>query len=235
MIFKITFLLLIFCLAWMDSELSRLIWWWRILTSLSLAQVSDGKSLNIFNFWMSRLICDIIIRLEIENNVLLSLWGPCGQKCLLELNFQSPFRKLHLLVSQIWLSYNVWHIKQILEICAGLKKEEQLSFKMEGFNVNKLCLSKFSLCIVFHLMTGNKHVVTRDHLDRMKNGCIVCNMGHSNTEIDVVRWTDWLTNVCKILRKIINKVLSSTLSNSPFSNLVIVSFYNDALCFLSRL
>ena len=127
MIFKITFLLLIFCLAWMDSELSRLIWWWRILTSLSLAQVSDGKSLNIFNFWMSRLICDIIIRLEIENNVLLSLWGPCGQKCLLELNFQSPFRKLHLLVSQIWLSYNVWHIKQILEICAGLKKEEQLS------------------------------------------------------------------------------------------------------------
>lgn len=35
--------------------------------------------------------------------------------------------------------------------------------------------------------TGNKNVVTREHLDRMKNGCIVCNMGHSNTEIDVVR------------------------------------------------
>lgn len=34
--------------------------------------------------------------------------------------------------------------------------------------------------------TGNKNVVTRSHLDRMKNGCIVCNMGHSNTEIDVV-------------------------------------------------
>lgn len=34
--------------------------------------------------------------------------------------------------------------------------------------------------------TGNKNVVTREHLDRMKNGCIVCNMGHSNTEIDVV-------------------------------------------------
>ena len=29
-------------------------------------------------------------------------------------------------------------------------------------------------------------MVTREHLDRMKNGCIVCNMGHSNTEIDVV-------------------------------------------------
>ena len=34
--------------------------------------------------------------------------------------------------------------------------------------------------------TGNKNVVTRDHMDKMKNGCIVCNMGHSNTEIDVI-------------------------------------------------
>ncbi|XP_052330812.1 putative adenosylhomocysteinase 3 isoform X1 [Oncorhynchus keta] len=33
--------------------------------------------------------------------------------------------------------------------------------------------------------TGNKNVVGRDYLDRMKNDCIVCNMGHSNTEIDV--------------------------------------------------
>lgn len=33
---------------------------------------------------------------------------------------------------------------------------------------------------------GNKNVVRREHLDRMKNGCMVCNMGHSNTEIDVV-------------------------------------------------
>lgn len=34
--------------------------------------------------------------------------------------------------------------------------------------------------------TGNKDVVTREHLDRMKSGTIICNMGHSNTEIDVV-------------------------------------------------
>lgn len=33
-------------------------------------------------------------------------------------------------------------------------------------------------------------MVTREHLDRMKNSCIVCNMGHSNTEIDVVRSRD---------------------------------------------
>merc|ERR1719334_1553098 len=34
--------------------------------------------------------------------------------------------------------------------------------------------------------TGNKSVVTRDHMDKMKNGCIVCNMGHSNIENDVM-------------------------------------------------
>lgn len=36
------------------------------------------------------------------------------------------------------------------------------------------------------MFTGNKKVITRDALDKMKNGAIVCNMGHSNTEIDVV-------------------------------------------------
>lgn len=33
--------------------------------------------------------------------------------------------------------------------------------------------------------TGNKNVVTREHFDRMRSGCIVCNMGLSNTEIDL--------------------------------------------------
>jgi len=42
------------------------------------------------------------------------------------------------------------------------------------------------------IVAGNKNVVTREQLDRMKNGCIVCNMGHSNTEIDVVNdILDW--------------------------------------------
>lgn len=48
---------------------------------------------------------------------------------------------------------------------------------------------------------GNKNVVTREHLDRMKNSCIVCNMGHSNTEIDVVSagsgvWGDGVWGDC---------------------------------------
>lgn len=47
------------------------------------------------------------------------------------------------------------------------------------------CLS--TSCIAMFAFPGNKNVVTREHMDQMKHGCIVCNMGHSNTEIDVVR------------------------------------------------
>lgn len=57
---------------------------------------------------------------------------------------------------------------------------------MDGFRVVKLNEVIRNVDIVV-TATGNKNVVTRDHMDKMKNGCIVCNMGHSNTEIDVVR------------------------------------------------
>lgn len=56
---------------------------------------------------------------------------------------------------------------------------------MDGFRVVKLIEVIRNVDIVV-TATGNKNVVTREHMDRMKNGCIVCNMGHSNSEIDVV-------------------------------------------------
>lgn len=56
---------------------------------------------------------------------------------------------------------------------------------MDGFRVIKLNEVIRTVDIVI-TATGNKNVVTREHMDKMKNGCVVCNMGHSNTEIDVV-------------------------------------------------
>ena len=38
---------------------------------------------------------------------------------------------------------------------------------------------------IFVTATGNKRIILRTHMNRMKNGAIVCNMGHSDTEIDV--------------------------------------------------
>ncbi|XP_065577162.1 S-adenosylhomocysteine hydrolase-like protein 1 isoform X2 [Artemia franciscana] len=71
----------------------------------------------------------------------------------------------------------VVYVTEIDPICA-------LQACMEGFRVVKLSevIRQVDLLIT---ATGNKNIVTRDHMDKMKNGATVCNMGHSNTEIDV--------------------------------------------------
>ena len=38
---------------------------------------------------------------------------------------------------------------------------------------------------IFITATGNKKIIQRCHMDKMKNGAVLCNMGHSCTEIDV--------------------------------------------------
>lgn len=68
-------------------------------------------------------------------------------------------------------------VTEIDPICA-------LQACMDGFRMVKLGEVVRSVDIVI-TCTGNKNVVTREYMDKMKNGCIVCNMGHSNTEIDV--------------------------------------------------
>ncbi|CAB1330285.1 unnamed protein product, partial [Coregonus sp. 'balchen'] len=71
-------------------------------------------------------------------------------------------------------------ITEIDPICA-------LQGCMDGFRVVKLNEVIRQMDVVI-TCAGNKNVVTREQLDRMKNGCIVCNMGHSNTEIDVASY-----------------------------------------------
>uniref|UniRef100_A0A7N5ZT12 S-adenosyl-L-homocysteine hydrolase NAD binding domain-containing protein n=1 Tax=Anabas testudineus TaxID=64144 RepID=A0A7N5ZT12_ANATE len=73
---------------------------------------------------------------------------------------------------------SIVYVTEIDPICA-------LQACMDGFRLVKLNEVIRQVDIVI-TCTGNKNVVVREYLDRMKNGCIVCNMGHSNTEIDVV-------------------------------------------------
>ncbi|CAH8533828.1 unnamed protein product [Heterobilharzia americana] len=68
-------------------------------------------------------------------------------------------------------------ISEIDPICA-------LQACMDGYRVVKVEEVIRSVDIVA-TCTGNKGVITRAHMDQMKNGCVLCNMGHSNTEIDV--------------------------------------------------
>ena len=74
------------------------------------------------------------------------------------------------------LSAQVW-ITEVDPICA-------LQAAMEGYRVVTLD----EVCDqgdIFVTATGNFHVITHDHLRRMKNNAIVCNIGHFDSEIDV--------------------------------------------------
>ena len=55
---------------------------------------------------------------------------------------------------------------------------------MDGFKVVRIEEIIKSVDIVI-TATGNKDVITRELAEKLKSGAIVCNMGHSNTEIDV--------------------------------------------------
>ncbi|XP_039513913.1 adenosylhomocysteinase like 2a isoform X3 [Pimephales promelas] len=72
---------------------------------------------------------------------------------------------------------SVVYVTEIDPICA-------LQACMDGLRLAKLVdiVSQVDIVIT---CTGNKNVVLREHMDLMKSGCVVCNMGRSNTEIDV--------------------------------------------------
>ena len=56
---------------------------------------------------------------------------------------------------------------------------------MEGYKVVRLeeVIKQVDIVVT---ASGSKNTITRESLDKLKNGAIICNMGHSNTEIDVV-------------------------------------------------
>ncbi len=74
------------------------------------------------------------------------------------------------------LSAQVW-IAEIDPICA-------LQAAMEGYRVVTLDEAA-SQADIFVTATGNLDVITHDHMKRMKNNAIVCNIGHFDNEIDV--------------------------------------------------
>jgi adenosylhomocysteinase len=74
------------------------------------------------------------------------------------------------------LSAQVW-VTEIDPICA-------LQAAMEGYRVVTMeYAAEFG--DIFVTTTGNFHVITHDHMKKMKNQAIVCNIGHFDNEIDV--------------------------------------------------
>ena len=74
------------------------------------------------------------------------------------------------------LSAQVW-VTEIDPICA-------LQAAMEGYRVVTMD-DACSQADIFVTATGNKNVITYDHMSKMKDQAIVCNIGHFDNEIDV--------------------------------------------------
>jgi adenosylhomocysteinase len=75
------------------------------------------------------------------------------------------------------LSAQVW-VTEIDPICA-------LQAAMEGFRVVTMDYAA-EHADIFVTATGNYHVISHDHMAKMKDQAIVCNIGHFDNEIDVV-------------------------------------------------
>jgi adenosylhomocysteinase len=74
------------------------------------------------------------------------------------------------------LSAQVW-VTEVDPICA-------LQAAMEGYRVVTMDEAA-SQGDIFVTATGNFHVITHDHMARMKDQAIVCNIGHFDSEIDI--------------------------------------------------
>src|SRR5690554_2236925 len=82
---------------------------------------------------------------------------------------------LSALRAQVWVT-------EVDPICA-------LQASMEGYKVVTLDEAA-DKADIFVTATGNYHVITREHMERMKDQAIVCNIGHFDNEIDVAAVED---------------------------------------------
>jgi adenosylhomocysteinase len=82
------------------------------------------------------------------------------------------------------LGATVW-ITEIDPICA-------LQAAMEGYRVVRL-EDVVAQADIFVTATGNTKIITMEHMQKMRNEAIVCNIGHFDNEIDVesLRTLDW--------------------------------------------
>ena len=88
-------------------------------------------------------------------------YGDVGKGCA---------QALRALAAQVW-------VVEVDPICA-------LQAAMEGYRVVTMEWAA-DKADIFVTATGNYHVITHDHMIRMKDQAIVCNIGHFDSEIDV--------------------------------------------------
>ena len=69
-------------------------------------------------------------------------------------------------------------------IVTEVEPTKALEALMDGYRVMSMNEAA-AIGDVFVTVTGNKHVIARDHFEKLKNGAILANSGHFNVEIDL--------------------------------------------------
>ena len=78
----------------------------------------------------------------------------------------------------------------------------RMEVSSDGTKLNKELLKKYDLVVT---TTGNVNVLDKFMLDALKSGCVICNIGHFDNEIDIkhLKTFDWYeikTGVHKVKR-----------------------------------
>jgi adenosylhomocysteinase len=109
------------------------------------------------------------------------------------------------------LSAQVW-VTEIDPICA-------LQASMEGYRVVTMDYAA-DKADIFVTATGNYHVITHDHMAKMKDQAIVCNIGHFDNEIDIAsieryRWEE--------IKPQVDHVIFPTVDGKPGKRLIVLA------------
>ncbi len=81
---------------------------------------------------------------------------------------------------------------------------KSLEAAMDGFMVMPM-IEAAKIGDLFCTLTGNTHVIRKEHFEAMKNGAIVCNSGHFNVEIDIEALESIATKVNKSVRNFVDQ------------------------------
>lgn len=86
---------------------------------------------------------------------------------------------------------------------------------LEGFQVMPMDKAS-SHGDIFITVTGNKHVIRKEHFQQMKNGAIVCNSGHFDNEIDLKTLGEMATEVTEV-RPFVKKYVT------PYADIIVLA------------
>lgn len=93
-------------------------------------------------------------------------------------------------------------------IITEVKPVPAIEAVMDGFRVMPIAEAA-SLGDIFITVTGNRHVIDRQHFEKMKDGAIVCNSGHFDLELNLVA----LQEIAKSTREVRQYMDEFTLKN----------------------